>query len=266
LEVVRVAETLPTLTVVILTLNEERHIAECVASVRGADEVIVVDSGSSDRTQELAQAAGARVVVHALTDFAAQHNYANELATSDWVLHLDADERATPELLREISAASRDGNVDAYRVPELTYIFGAALRHGGWYPQYHIRLQRRGRSRWEGRVHESVEVQGPVGVLREPIIHHAHPSITAFIVKLNRYTTMEAAGTEASTFSLATRAVLEPGPYFAYKYLVQGGFRDGWRGLAIAMLLSFYRCVSLLKAVEHQHQSATGHPPDRAPD
>lgn len=246
---------MPTLTVIVLTLNEERNIADCIASVRSAHEIIVLDSGSTDRTRELAAAAGARVEVRPMTNFAEQRNYANSLATSDWILHLDADERATPNLMQEIRNASGSGQADGYRVPTLNIIFGSALRHGGWYPSYHVRLQRRGKSSWGRDVHEVAEVSGQLGSLREPILHNSHPDVAGFVDKLNRYTTMEASRATGTSSSLAVRAALEPAPYFFYKYVVQGGFLDGWRGLAIALLLAFYRCVRNLKALQLRHRN-----------
>ena len=210
----------------------------------------MVDSGSTDHTQELAAAAGAKVVQHAMTNFAEQRNYANTLAKCDWILHLDADERITPELLQEIRSVTATGEEDGFNVPTLNIIFGAPLRHGGWYPSYHVRLQRRGRAGWGKDVHETAVVTGSLGRLRNPIVHHSHPDVSAFILKLDRYTGMEAAQMSGSRLSLALRAVLEPGPYFVYKYFVQQGFRDGRRGLSIALLLAFYRCVGYLKALE----------------
>jgi glycosyltransferase involved in cell wall biosynthesis len=241
-------------------MNEERNISECIASARSADEIIVVDSGSTDRTRELAAGAGARVVQRPMTDFAEQRNYANGLVNSDWMLHLDADERATPELMREITEVSASGTADAYWVPTLTFIFGKAVRHGGWYPQWHTRLQRRGRATWTKSVHESVVVNGPVGRLREPIVHYSHTDISAFLQKLDRYTTIEAGSASGTPLNLAVRAVFEPGPYFIYKYVVQRGFLDGWRGLAMALLMAFYRCVGYLKALELRHRGADAPP------
>jgi hypothetical protein len=209
-----------------------------------------VDSGSIDRTRELAAAAGARVVERPMTDFAEQRNYANGLVTTDWMLHLDADERATPALLDEIRQTTASTNADAYWVPTLTFIFGKALRHGGWYPQGHKRLQRRGRATWTKNVHEGAVVNGAVGHLKEPIVHYSFADVSAFLQKLDRYTTMEGKDSGGSTLGLSLRAVLEPGPYFIYKYVVQGGFLDGWRGLAMALLMAFYRCVGYLKALE----------------
>jgi (heptosyl)LPS beta-1,4-glucosyltransferase len=236
-------------------MNEERHIADCLASVRSADEVIVLDSGSTDRTRELATASGARVEVRPMTNFAEQRNFANSLAKSDWILHLDADERATPELLEEIrSATASSEQFNGYRVPTLNIIFGAPLRHGGWYPSYHVRLQRRGKVNWGRDVHELAEVSGGLGTLKQPIVHNSHPDVAGFVEKLNRYTTMEASRDTRSSSALAWRAALEPGPYFVYKYVVQRGFLDGWRGLTIGLLLAFYRCTGYLKALELRHR------------
>lgn len=239
-----------TLSVVILTLNEESNIVDCVASVKGADQILVIDAGSVDRTQELARGAGALVIVRPMTDFAEQRNFANQQVTSDWVLHLDADERATRALLEEIRAVSSAPTANAYWVPELTYIFGAPLYHGGWYPQYHVRFQLRGHGTWGRSVHEGFSVDGPIGHLKANILHYAHPTVHAFIAKMNRYTDLEAKSVGGSSAGLALRAVLEPGPYFLYKYLVQQGFRDGARGLTIALLMAFYRCVTYVKALE----------------
>jgi glycosyltransferase involved in cell wall biosynthesis len=255
-----VTKATATLTVIVLTLNEQRHISDSIASVRTADEIIVLDSGSTDHTRELALAAGARVEVRPMTNFAEQRNYANSLATSDWILHLDADERATPELMREIRSACEFGQADGYRVPTLNIIFGMPLQHGGWYPSYHVRLQRRGKSTWGRDVHELAVVSGQLGSLREPIVHHSHADVAGFVDKLNRYTTIEASRNTRSSLSLAVRAALEPGPYFLYKYVVQRGFLDGWRGLTVALLLAFYRCIGYLKALELGHRNAAAPP------
>lgn len=247
--------TPPTLSVVILTLDEERNIAECIASVKGADEVLVVDAGSTDRTGELAREAGAKVIERPMTDFAEQRNFANEQVTCDWVLHLDADERATPELLQEMRLTAAAPAANAYRVPELTYIFGAPQHHGGWYPQYHVRFQRKGHGRWGRSVHEGYTADGPVGHLKADIVHFAHPTIQAFIGKMNRYTDLDARQVAGSRTVIALRAVFEPGPYFLYKYVVQQGFRDGWRGFCIASLLAVYRSLTYLKALELRFQT-----------
>ncbi len=189
-----------------------------------------------------------------MKDFADQRNYAKSLAVSEWVFYVDADERATPALWTEVREAVR-GPYDAYRVPHLFVSFGAPLRHGGWYPQYHVRLHRRTMGIWTGAVHEVLRIDGSVGTLREPLRHFAHPSVHSFLVKLNRYTALEAERIERPVILLALLAALVPAPYFVYKYIAQLGFLDGWRGLAAALLLSCYRCVTYVRALERRAKS-----------
>ena len=239
-----------------MTLNEERNIAKCIESVNAADEVVVVDSGSTDRTIEIASATRARVVGHPFVDFADQRNYAMSLLTSEWILHVDADERVTPELWSEVRATLASDSCDGYLVPCLNVVFGKPLKHGGWYPQYHLRLQRREKAHWHGAVHEAARVEGPVGKLVEPIVHYGHPNIHTFLSKLDYYTTFEASHRNDPVLLLSVLAFLVPVPYFVYKYVLQLGFLDGWRGLAAALLLSFYRCVTYLKALEQRSSPA----------
>ena len=247
------APATPSLTVIVLTLNEEANLPGCLECAKEADEVLVVDSGSTDDTLALAEAAGARVVHHSMLDFADQHNFANAQARTDWVLCLDADERLTPQLWAEVRHAVGSGEHTGYLIPTLNYLLGAPLRHGGWYPQHHLRLYRRDCGSWTGNVHEKVTLAaGSVGRLRKPMLHFGHPDVHTFLVKLDRYTSLEAERVTGSRLRLGLLAAAVPGPYFVYKYFVQGGFRDGWRGLAVALLLSFYSCVTYLKALERR--------------
>lgn len=242
--------TATSLTVFILTLNEQDNIKACIDSVRSADEILVVDGGSTDLTTKIAAQNGARVVAQAMTDFSSQRNFAPKLASSDWILHLDADERVTEALWAEVNEAISSGTADAFMIPTLNVVLGAPLRHGGWYPQYHVRLQHRGFAMWAGTVHERAVVSGRVGKLRVPIVHHGHPDLHTFLAKVDRYTSIEAKGNRRSSAELALLAMAIPVPYFLYKYVVQLGFLDGWRGLAAAILLSFYKCAVYLKAIE----------------
>jgi glycosyltransferase involved in cell wall biosynthesis len=240
------------LSVVIITLNEEANIVACIESVKDAAEVVVVDSGSDDRTVELARRAGARVTMHPMTDFSDQRNYAESLATKDWVLSLDADERVTPELMSEINAAIAANTHVGYMIPELNEVFRKPMQHGGWHPQRHLRLSKRGRGSWHGNVMEAVDINsGSVGRFRSPILHFGHPDIHTFLIKLDRYSTMEAEKhVSRATFTLGALAAMVPLPYFLYKFILQGGFLDGWQGLAAALLLSFYKSLTYMKAIE----------------
>jgi glycosyltransferase involved in cell wall biosynthesis len=211
---------------------------------------VVLDSGSRDKTCEIAAGLGARVVQHELRNFAEQRNYAASLASGNWVLYLDADERVTSALHQELASAALQLAVSGFWIPTLNYVFGAPLRGGGWYPQPHIRFVQRGKATWVKQVHEVIAVEGSVGWLRSPLLHYGHPNIQTFVRKLNAYTAMEPLPKGQSRYLVAASAVFDPPAYFLYKYVVQRGFRDGWRGLAAALLLSFYRCVRYLKALE----------------
>jgi glycosyltransferase involved in cell wall biosynthesis len=243
-----------TLTVIIITFNEERNIVDCIRSVSSADEVSVVDSGSTDLTLRLAGAEGVRVVSHPMIDFADQRNYATSLAMGDWILHVDADERISGALWQELRSKIATNNATGYKIPRLNYIFGRPLRHGGWYPHYQFRLIRRDQGHWVRTVHETVAVSGVIGRLTQPLIHYGHPNIEVFVAKLNAYTSIEAREKQGSVLRLSLLALTYPPAYFLYKYVFQGGFLDGWRGLAIALLLAYYRGVAFLKALEHHHR------------
>src|SRR5215211_4924443 len=153
---------MPRLSAIVITSNEAAHIAECLHSVAFCDERIVVDCGSADATQDLAREAGAHVSFHPFGGFGAQKNFALSLATGDWVLSIDADERVTPALAAEIHAAI-SGDADGFEMPRLSHFCGRPMRHSGWYPDYVLRLFRRGRARFSDRlVHERVICEGRV--------------------------------------------------------------------------------------------------------
>ena len=158
------------LSVIIIALNQEANIGACLASVRFADEIVVVDTGSTDRTVELARAGGARVVVTAWQGFAGTKNFALDQARGDWVFSLDTDERVSAALQTEILAVVQaDGPLNGYRVPRKNYFGGRWIRHLGWYPDYTLRLWRREQGRFRDReVHEEVEVEGKVGTAADP--------------------------------------------------------------------------------------------------
>lgn len=251
------------MSVLILTKDEERNISACIGSVPLAAEVLVLDSGSTDRTVEIASSCGAAVHSRAMTNFADQRNHATSLASSDWVLHLDADERVTPELWDEIQERIGTPDANAFFLPRLNYILGEPMRHGGWYPDPHIRLHRRTTGTWSGAVHETLTPDGPVGKLRQAMLHFGHPDIGTFLSKIDRYTTIEAMREDRPRVVLGLLAVLSPVPIFLYRYIFNRGFLDGWRGLAAALLLSFYRCLTYLKAIERTATQPEVGPPSR---
>lgn len=184
--------TPPRVSATVITLNEEKRVAACIESLAWADEVIVVDSGSTDRTTSIAEDLGARVHYHAWEGFSVQKNYAVSLASGDWVLHLDADERVTPELRDEIRAAVvADPPVDGYYIPRLNHWLGHPIRHSGWYPDLTMRLFRRGRARCEGISHERFVVSGTTASLRSPLLHFSYSSVREHVVGILASTTLD---------------------------------------------------------------------------
>ena len=227
------------LSVVLITLNEATNLPRTLASVRWAQEVVVVDSGSSDGTVELARAAGARVFMEEWRGFGGQKNSAVAKATGDWVLSIDADEEVSPELAAEMQALlAGDPACDAYRIPRLNHFLGRPLRHGGYWPDPKLRLFRRGAARFEERaVHESMQAEVRVGQLKAHLIHHCYPTMEEYIEHMNRYSTQGAemlvaeGRARAGWTWLMWNAVLNPAATFIYNYVVRGGFLDGRAGL-----------------------------------
>jgi glycosyltransferase involved in cell wall biosynthesis len=182
----------PTLSIAMIVLNEEQHLPELVARLAWADEVVVVDGGSRDRTVEIARAAGARVAERPFDTFAKQRNHALSLCTSDWVLSIDADERPTPRLAEEIGRRIVSPRHAAYRVPIKSTILGRRMRFAGTQDDRPIRLFRRDAARWEGDVHEVLRVAGRVGRTDGWLEHHTLPDFAQFSAKMRRYTGLAA--------------------------------------------------------------------------
>ena len=222
----------------LITRDAIRTIAQTLASLGFCDEVIVLDSGSTDGTIEAAEAAGARVEHRDWTGFRDQKNAAARLCRNDWVLSVDADETVTPALAREISDLFAEGRGEGagFSVPRLTRYLGRDIRHAGWYPDRAIRLYDRRQGRWiGGQVHERVEVDGAVGMLHGDLLHDPYAGLGHHLDKMNRYSTLaaetlHARGRRAGWTDLAFR----PPAAFAKKYLAQRGFIDGLPGFIVA--------------------------------
>lgn len=241
------------LSVVIITLNAASQLADCLASAAFADEILVVDSGSSDGTQAMAEAAGARVIHQAWLGFGPQKQFAVEQAAHDWVLCLDADERVSPDLQASVTAALQAPAGAGYRFPRCNRFLGRYLRHGEGYPDWSLRLFDRRQGRWStDPVHEKVDCQGAVGVLAGDLIHESAETLAAYLTKQNRYTSLaaEAALARGKKASVG-RLVVSPVVRFIKFYLVRQGFRDGWPGLvhiAIGCFNSFTKYAKMLEA------------------
>jgi glycosyltransferase involved in cell wall biosynthesis len=235
----------------IITFNEERNIARVLESLRCCDEILVLDSGSNDRTVEIANKLGARVVEASWHGYAAQKNIAANLASHDWVLSLDADESLSEALEAEIWQIKKTGpKFDGYTMPRLAQYLGRWILHSGWYPDRKIRLFDRCKARWVGEfVHESVKVNGTVGHLQSNLLHFTCSSISEHLRTMDRYTTLAAQEivTRKGSVSLA-RVLCDPTWTFFQTYLLKRGFLDGFEGLAIAYMAAFYNFSKYSKA------------------
>jgi glycosyltransferase involved in cell wall biosynthesis len=234
------------LSVVIITKNEAANIARTLASVTElADEIIVVDSGSADRTLEIARTFGPKVKIfeEEWKGFARQKNSAIEKASGDWILSLDADEEVSPELAQEIQKVIvNPAAMKPYTIPRKNFFLGRWIRHGGFYPDRKLRLVPKKIARFEDRaVHEDIKVEGPVETLASSILHHAYPTLSSYIEHMNRYSSLGAEMAFANGkrgFSFFN-IVVRPWATFFYNYILRLGFLDGREGL----LLHLYHAV-----------------------
>jgi glycosyltransferase involved in cell wall biosynthesis len=235
----------------IIALNEERNIARAMESLRCCDEIVVVDSGSTDRTVEIASRLGAKVVETHWRGYAAQKNFAMQQASHDWILSLDADESLSEALEAEIWQIKKMGPLyDAYTMPRLAQYLGRWILHSGWYPDRKIRLFDRRKARWAGKyVHESVVVDGRVGHLQSNLLHFTCHSLSEHLRTMDSYTTLAAAELIEQGEHIGWLKLLWDPPWtFVRTYFLKRGFLDGPEGLAIAYMSAFYNFVKYAKA------------------
>jgi glycosyltransferase involved in cell wall biosynthesis len=240
----------------LVTLNEERNIARAIESLRCADEILVVDSGSTDRTREIAARLGARVVEEPWRGYAAQKNFAANCAAYDWILSLDADEAVNEELEGEIIALKQDEPAcKAYSMPRLAQYCGRWIRHGGWYPDRKIRFYNRGFGEWTGSyVHESVRTKEAVGELHGHLLHFTCGSIAEHVRTVDKYTTLAARELAARGVAIPLRHLaLDPAWTVFRTYVLRRGFLDGAQGIAIAWMAGYYTFLKYAKARDVLH-------------
>lgn len=253
----------PCLSACIITFNEEDRIAECIRSVEWCDEVLVVDSHSTDRTREIAARCGARVIERDWPGHVAQKEFAIRAARHNWVLCIDADERVSPQLREEILAL-RDGGFPGagWRMPRLSCYLGRWIRHGTWYPDLCLRLFDRRRGRWGGQdPHDRVELDGKPGRLSSHLLHYPYRNLAEHLRTIDNYTTIMARGLHqrgrrARSLDLALR----PAVRFLRFYVLRGGFLEGWRGLLLAYLAAHYVRLKYAKLLVMQREPAQAGP------
>ena len=246
----------PPISVVVITKNEEANIARCLASVRWADEIVVVDSGSTDRTVEIAREYTSRVHDEAWRGFGPQKNLAASRATGDWILSLDADEWVSDELREALQAAARSESPhDAWSMPRSSIFCGRIMRHSGWWPDYVTRFFRRGRAEFSGdRVHERLLVRGTTGMLKAPLLHESYRDLDQVIGKMNRYSQLAAQDMHARGRRSSVPAAVARGLWaFIRVYVLRAGFLAGREGFMVAVATAestYYRYLKLMHLAE----------------
>ena len=229
------------LTAVVLTRNEEENIDECLGDISFADEILIIDNNSTDRTVDIAKKYKAKIIKNTLKSFASQRNFALDNAENEWVLFIDADERVGPDLREEIIKIKNDEINDGFFIRREDYFLGRQMRYGDLGNVWILRLGRKDKGRWEGDVHEEWRIKGKTSRLNSSITHLSHKNLTHFIKKLNYYSSVRAnelikKNKSANLFSIIIFPVFK----FTYLYFLKLGFADSQAGFIHALLMSFY--------------------------
>ena len=249
---------MPPVTVTVITKNEADALADALRSVSWADEIIVVDAESTDGTVEIARQFTERVYVRPWPGYIDQKNHAAGLASHDWILSLDADERVPPPLAEEIRGVlAREPAPTGFRMPRVSFYFGRWMRTTDMYPDFQLRLYDRRKARWTGRyVHESVRADGAVAYLKQELQHHPYRDLSEHLIRMDGYTTLAARqmhedGRRTSALGMLMHAKLA----FLRNYILKGGFRDGSAGLVVSVVNSYYVFLKFAKLWERQRGS-----------
>lgn len=238
------------LSIVIITYNEEENIKECLESVQWVEEIVIVDGFSLDRTVEICKEYTGKIYQREnVRNLNINKSYGFEKASGDWILYLDADERVSPELAQEIrEILSREDKFVAYKMPRKNYYFGRWLKYGGNYPDYQLRLFKRGKAHFECRhVHEKLQVEGKVGYLQYPLLHFTYPTISHYLKKFDFYTSLEAEYIFKNNkrCCILPKVTVKPMVRFIRRYFLKFGFLDGLPGLlacifdALSIIVSY---------------------------
>jgi len=244
----------PTVSAIVVCFNEEKNIGDCLESLRWCDEIVVVDSFSTDRTVEIARQYTDRVIQRPWAGYRDQKAFAHSQTTKQWVILVDSDERVTPELRDEIQRAldGDGGRYMGYAVPRLVFYLGRWWRRGGWYPDYDVRLFRRDKATWGGSdPHEKILVDGPVRRLKHPLHHFSYRNIDDHMQRINRFTSISSRELrkESGRWRLAD-ALLRPAFRFFRSYILKRGFMEGFAGFYVAVTAAVYVFLKYAKLWE----------------
>lgn len=252
-----------TLTAIILTYNEQKHIQACIQSLSFADAVVVFDSFSTDQTTQLATELGVSIIQNRFVNYAQQRNDALQVmqGKTDWVMFVDADERVTPELAQEIrEVIQQAGKVDGYRIPRWNRILGHQMKATGWYPDYQTRLLKVGASHYDPSVavHEVVILAGELGTLTHHLLHFNYDTLAQFHAKQQRYSIYEAEilfaqGIKPKVWS----AITMPIHHFRWRFITLQGYRDGWMGAYLSALMGWYEAKKMFHLTKLWRGTAT---------
>lgn len=244
------------ISVAIIAQDEEDNISKCIESVSWAEEIVVIDGGSADKTIEICKTLGARVIEHGWPGHIQQKNFAIDQCTRSWILSLDADERASDDLVRFIKQLfdSGDPDYDGYYFPRKVFYLGKWIKHSGWYPDYKLRLFRKSKSRWTGyNPHDRVELQGRSTRVKADILHYPYRSVRDHLDRINSYTSIMARELNSEgTRSNLLKIIFNPYFRFLRSYIFKLGFLDGFHGIIISILTSYYVFLKYLKLWELQ--------------
>jgi len=241
-------------SVAIIAKNEEKNIRDALESVKDFEEIVVVDSFSEDKTVEICKKYTQKIFQREWKGFADQKQFAIDKTQLQWVLILDADERVSESLKREIAEKIKKSQVNGYYIPRKNFFLGKWIRYSGWWPDYTLRLFRKDRGRMEKRqVHEKVVVEGKVDYLNEPMIHYTYESIEEFIKKMQKYSflsAIEILKKNQSKYKVLLKMIFSPAFTFFKMYILRRGFLEGLRGFILAVLYSFYSFLKYAKVWE----------------
>lgn len=246
------------LSVIVIAKNEEHDLPACLESVRWADEIVLVDDHSTDKTREIAKRFTDKIFERSWDGFGPQKQYALERAQGPWVLSVDADERVTPDLAQEIRSVLSSAAAAGYRIPFQNRFFGRRLRFGRSGSEEHVRLFRKDKSVFGGKVHEGVEVSGPLGRLKHTIVHESYRDLKEYFEKMNLYTSLIAQRKRQAGERFHFWQVLRfPWEFFS-GYVLRLGFLDGWQGFLWAWLSAQYAFTKHLKVWDLQRKDEGG--------